>query len=109
MFAGLRGKCFTPEGFRPLEAMPGQHRLTAGLHGLTERSAGRLRSSLYTLRSVERAQELLQIRGAPHLYKWCKRFYLQVGVGLKRVSEDVGHGGLSVCQVFAERDCDRLT
>lgn len=109
MFAGLCGKCFTAESFWPMKAKTFQHWFAACSGLFTERSAGRLRCPRHTLRSINGAQERLHMRGACHLYEWCKCIYFQRCVVLVIVAQNVGQHCLSVMQVFAERHRDRLT
>lgn len=109
MFAGLGAELIAVECVRPLEAELVHQRLAAGASLLTERLAGRTPFSWRALRSVDGAQEGLQVRGAPHFYKWRILMDLQAGFPLRFVAENIGHGCVSVGQVLAERDCDQLT
>ena len=109
MFAGLGAELIAAECVRPPEAELVHQWLAAGASLFTERPAGRTPFSWRALRSVDGAQEGLQVRGAPYFYKWRKLMDLQACFPLRFVAENIGHGCVSVGQVLAERDCDQLT
>lgn len=108
VFAGLRAEGFAPHWVRPLEAKSVHQGFAARPALLAQPSAGRFSFSRHTLGNVDGAEERSQMSGAVHLYHGVKLVQLEGCFLLTAVAEHVGHDGLGVGRVFAERNSDRL-
>jgi len=109
VLTGLRGKRFTPEGFRPLEAKLVHQGFTAGPRLLAQPPAGGHGRPRHTLGREDGAQERLQLGGALDLDERPVRLQSHPRLPLSGVAHDVGQDGVGVREVSAERDGDRLT
>lgn len=108
VFAGLCAKRFTPQGVRPSEAKLVHQGFAAQLGLLAEPSAGSCSFSRHTLGNVDGAEERSQMSGAVHLYQREELVQFQACFLLSLVAPHVGHEGLGVGQVIAERNSDGL-
>ncbi|KAK2493776.1 hypothetical protein MC885_016331 [Smutsia gigantea] len=94
---------------RPLEAELVHERLAALARALAEGAAGRQSLLQHCAHGrVHRAQKKLELCRALHLHQWVELVYLQARILLVRVAQQVGHDGLVVRDVRAQRDGDGL-
>lgn len=88
-----------------------EYRVTSGVHTLAQSSAGPdgQRHLVGAHRHVHRAEEQMQLRGAPVLYQWTEGLQRHVGVRLQGMPRQVGHAGLVVSNVLTHRHFNRFT